>query len=218
MTKMVKLSLAAAVLATGVAASDYSVSGDATFTSNALWRGASASGNTPTVQATLNVEHKSGVYAGMWATGLETGSEIDLYAGYATEVAGFGIDAGFVAYTTTNPAGESWTVDDCGELYVGVSKAVASIDLGATLYQEVLADETDTTFEASAGKDFEVAYVNATGGYVLRDNDKKDDIKYYSLTVGKSFESIKGDLSVTMTSKSSEIDDAVYAVAYTTSF
>lgn len=211
MTKLVKLSLAAAVMVTGLSASDYSVSGDATFATNSLWRGATGTGNTPTVQSTLNVEHKSGAYAGMWGTGTATGSEIDLYVGYATEVSGFGIDAGFVDYTTTSAETEDWTVDGSGELYVGVSKTVASIDLGATVYEEVLADDTATTLEGSIGKDLDVVSLSALAGYNV-----DTEAKYVSATASKSIESIKGDIALTVGQATD--GDAVYALTYTTSF
>jgi len=224
MTKLVKLSLAAAVMVTGLVAAEkkeevLKVSGDMTLTTDSIWRGVSGTNSTPTIQGTLNVQHKSGVYAGVWGTGSDYGTEIDLFVGYTTEVKGFGIDVGFVDMTESHPATEEWIVDASGELYLGVSKSIAKIDLGATIYQEVLNDEdSTTTFEGTVGKDFSVVYANVVGGYQVHTQDNVDDTKYYSATVGKSFESIKGDLSFTFANHTSEIDDAVYALSYTTSF
>ena len=214
--KIVKLSLAAAVLVTGLAAQEFKVSGDATFTSNSIWRGMTSTGNTPTVQATVNVEHESGVYAGVWGTGLATGSEIDLFVGYTKDIEGFSVDAGFVDYTTTDTAQEEWNFDGSGELYVGVSKSVIGVDLGATLYQEVLADDKDTVIDMTASKDFEVVYATANVGIHLDDNSAT--YNYYGLSVGKAIPSIKGDVTLTIANTMSDDDDLVAAVAYTTSF
>ena len=217
--KLIKLSLVAAVLVTGLAADAFKVSGDATFTSNALWRGASLTADTATVQGTIGVEHESGLYAGAWGTGLTVGSEIDLYAGYATELAGIGIDGGFVAYTTTGPDGQGeyeYTMDQWGEVYLGLSYDIADLSLSGTLYKGVLdADADSMIIEAGADYDFGIAYIGAVYGYQA--DDETVYPSYYSATVGMPFESLNGDLSLTYADADNGAD-AVYAVTYTTSF
>ena len=232
--KLIKLSLVTALVASTMFAAEaskspISVSGDVTFTSNSIWRGASGTNNSATVQGTLGIEHESGVYAGMWGTGTSDGSEIDLYLGYATEISGVSIDGGFVDYSTTakntDPKEEDFehTFDGSGDLYLGAGYSVAGIDLGATIYAEVLnSDSESLILEGTIAKDFNVAYVNVAYGYQngIKAGDGKGGIlsDYYSATLGKSFDSIKGDLSLTYASTTANDADAVYAISYTTSF
>ncbi|MEA2098524.1 MAG: TorF family putative porin [Campylobacterota bacterium] len=163
--KLIKLSLVAAVIASSLAADAITVSGDVSLTSNALWRGASLTDDTATIQGTIGIEHESGVYAGAWGTGLTTGSEIDLFVGYATEISGISIDGGFVAYTASNSTGShEHILDEFGELYLGASYDVG-VELGATLYKGVLSKDKDSTIiEATIGKDLSMLYVGAAYG------------------------------------------------------
>lgn len=216
--KLIRLSIAAALIASSLAAEAITVSGDVTFTSNSLWRGASGTDDTATIQGTLGVEHESGAYAGMWGTGMTNGTEIDLYAGYATDLSGVGIDLGFVDYTTTGADSNGdyeHTFDGSGEVYLGASYDVG-VELGAMLYVEVLNSDSDSMLvDITADKDFGMLYVGAAYGIQL-DEESGDD--YYSVTIGKAFDSIKGDLSVNYQQSSATNADAVYAVNYTTSF
>ncbi len=219
--KIIKLSLVAAVIASSLAADVISVSGDVSFTSNALWRGNSSTGNTPTIQGTLGVEHESGAYAGIWGTGLTEGSEIDLFVGYATEISGISLNSGFVAYTTTNgkpdplEQSDKYTYDEYGEIYLGLSYDVG-VELGATIYKGVLSEDSDSTIiELSVGKDLGIVSVGAIYGAQF---DEESGDNYYSATIGKSFEKINGDLSFTYASTDADNADAVYALTYTTSF
>ncbi|SFV75763.1 Conserved hypothetical protein 2001 [hydrothermal vent metagenome] len=222
--KAMKLSLVAAVAAVSLSAGDIAditsnlkVSGDATFTTNGIWRGQTFTHETPTVQSTLTVEHSSGAYVSVWGTGNSAGSEIDFSLGYATEVSGVGIDAGFVDMSYTHPDRKKsavWKFDESGEIYVSASKTAMDIDFGATIYQEILADDDSTVLEASASKDFGVVYANVTAGYHVDDNYHN----YYSLTVGKAIEAIKGDVSLTAADATGDGEDMQYAVSYTTSF
>jgi len=238
--KLIKLSIATALVASSLLASEapkssISVSGDVTFTSNSIWRGGSGTNNSATVQGTLGVEHESGVYAGMWGTGMSvdtsdgkakaTGTEIDLFIGYATEISGISIDVGFVDMSTTQvksstdkDATEDFehTFDGSGEVYLGAGYSVAGIDLGATLYAEVLDSDSDSVIiEGTIDKDFGFAHFGVAGGYHTEDAPGQN---YYSATVGKSFESINGDLSFTYADTTASSTDAVYAISYTTSF
>lgn len=216
--KFLKLSLFATALVSSLSADAFTVSGDVTFTSNSIWRGGSGTNKSATVQGTLGVTHESGVYAGMWGTGMGVGSEIDLYAGYATQLSELGIDAGFVTYSITEKDGTKdnykHTFDSSGEVYLGASYD-AGVELGAKLYVEVLDSNSDSMLvDITANKDLGIVYVGAVYGLQL---DSKSD-GYYGLSVGKAFESIKGDLSFNYQQSDADKADAVYAVSYTTSF
>lgn len=70
------------------------------------FRGISLSDQDPALQATINLNHESGFYAGIWASNLEgfgavggASAEVDLYAGYKREVArDVTVDGGLLYY------------------------------------------------------------------------------------------------------------------------
>ncbi|KPL68320.1 hypothetical protein SZ64_09420 [Erythrobacter sp. SG61-1L] len=67
------------------------------------FRGISLSGNDPEVTAELTVSHESGFYAGTWLSNvdLDDGAddlEVDLSAGFATDLGGASIDIGAIYY------------------------------------------------------------------------------------------------------------------------
>lgn len=84
----------------------FTITGSATLASEYRFRGVSLSDGDPAVQGTINLNHESGLYAGVWASSLEgfgavggASAEIDLYAGYRREVAsGVTVDGGLLYY------------------------------------------------------------------------------------------------------------------------
>jgi len=67
------------------------VSGSIMLVSDYRYRGISLSDNQPALQASLDVEHESGLYAGLWAStikepGRNLATEIDFEAGYEVEL------------------------------------------------------------------------------------------------------------------------------------
>jgi uncharacterized protein (TIGR02001 family) len=82
----------------------FDLSGEVGLVSDYRFRGISLSGKNPAVQGGLMIEHKSGAYAGIWASSLDeddagASTELDAYAGYAFEVGpGFDADIGVNYY------------------------------------------------------------------------------------------------------------------------
>ena len=67
------------------------------------FRGVSLSGKDAEVTAEVSVAHESGVYVGTWVSNVDLGSgaddvEVDLYAGWATDVGILSLDVGAVYY------------------------------------------------------------------------------------------------------------------------
>ncbi|MDZ3833753.1 MAG: TorF family putative porin [Sphingopyxis sp.] len=81
-----------------------SVTGGVELVSDYRFRGVSLSGGDVAVQPTITVSHDSGFYLGAWGSNLEDTPtygeiEVDLYGGYATEIApGTSIDVGLTYY------------------------------------------------------------------------------------------------------------------------
>lgn len=88
--------------------SDFTVTGGATVVSDYRFRGVSFSAEDFAIQGTFNVNHSSGLYVGVWGSSLDDTptfghTELDIYAGYTTEVAsGTSIDVGLLYYYYPN--------------------------------------------------------------------------------------------------------------------
>lgn len=86
------------------ASSPITVSAGVALVSDYRFRGLSFTDNDFALQPTVTVSHESGFYAGVWGSNIEDsptygGTEVDLYAGYATEIApGTTADLGVTYY------------------------------------------------------------------------------------------------------------------------
>lgn len=89
--------------------SSVTVTGGVTVTSDYRFRGISQTGKDPAIQGTVNVNHSSGLYVGIWASSIDDTEaaavagygdvEIDLYGGYTkTFDNGVGVDVGLLYY------------------------------------------------------------------------------------------------------------------------
>lgn len=110
--RITKLTLGALMLATvatpafaqdeAEAPSDgITITGSATVVSDYRFRGFSQTGEEPTIQGGFTVAHDSGLYVGTWGSGINfnNGTEIDVFAGFSTEVAsGLTADIGATLY------------------------------------------------------------------------------------------------------------------------
>jgi len=81
----------------------FTITGGATVVSDYRFRGFSQTGEDPTIQGTFTVTHESGLYLGVWGSGIDLpgygGTEIDIYGGFAKEVAsGLTADIGATLY------------------------------------------------------------------------------------------------------------------------
>ena len=221
MKQLTKVLFATSIIATLCGAQEIeesvlSYSGDVTVTSNPLLRGASASNNRATMQGSFNISHESGVYVGVWGTGEKNNTtEIDLSLGYTTKLSDISLDFGFADYTYSKENGNYHTDTD-GELYLKAGYNLFDIKLNARLYQQILADDKETIFQAGVAKDFKIIHIGAIYGYRFKQDVA--DYGYYSATIGKSFASLNSDLSFTYANKTSDGSDAVYSLSYTTSF
>lgn len=173
---LLKLSLIAAIAVSGLEAKEseaikgLDVSANMALVSNYIWRGATQTTHSAAFQSGIDAAHSSGLYVGTWGSSLSAGTEWDLYAGFATEVAGLSIDVGYINYA--NPQGDKTTADnyaikydDFAEVYGAFGYGVAGIDLGLKVSNEIIATtDTAMTIEVSVGKDLEVVALGATYG------------------------------------------------------
>lgn len=83
--------------------SAFSLSANAAIYTQYRFRGLSLSNHDPAIQGGFDVSHESGFYVGTWGSSIEPygGSEfeMDIYAGYASQIGDFSTDIGVLAYT-----------------------------------------------------------------------------------------------------------------------
>jgi uncharacterized protein (TIGR02001 family) len=109
-----------------------SLSGSATFASDYRLRGVSRSDNGVAGQASLNLSHNSGLYAGAFASTLGgwgsfggPGIELDAVGGYRATVGDYGLDCGLTWYFYPGGAAKS----SFGELFARISRTIGPVYL-----------------------------------------------------------------------------------------
>jgi uncharacterized protein (TIGR02001 family) len=117
------------------------ISGELSFVSNYKFRGISQTNNKPAIQGGFELAHPSGLYAGTWGSNVSdwtnangNGMELDLYAGYSTELPmGLGIDLGAIRYQYPGNAPLApLPKQNTTEFYVGVSYGIVSYTFSRT--------------------------------------------------------------------------------------
>ena len=109
--KLVMGSVAAAVLATtGVTASNAGeIEANVALSTDYLFRGISQTDNDPAISGGFDYSFDNGFYAGIWASNVEfddVTTEIDVYGGYAVELAeGVELDLGYIYFVYPGDSG-----------------------------------------------------------------------------------------------------------------
>jgi len=126
------------------------VSYNAAISNFYLWRGLDISEGQAILSGGVDYSHDSGLYAGMWTASEAGGSEFDLYAGWAGEFDGFGIDLGYLGYfypteydaTIGAYAGSGLSKDD-GTLITEYKVGLSYAGFGATMFINTDPDDND---------------------------------------------------------------------------
>lgn len=122
---LISTAVALATLPLGVSvatAEDLPISANISLVSDYAFRGISQTDQRPALQGGFDYEHDSGFYVGVWGSNVSwlsdaeqgTGEnssnslEIDVYAGYATELGPIGIDVGLLQYYYPGDFDSSW--------------------------------------------------------------------------------------------------------------
>lgn len=100
------------------------VSANVGFVSDYRYRGFSQSDRKPAVQGGFDLEHDSGLYAGIWGSsiswlGTGSGAEIDVYGGYTGEVGDFFYDVGVLHYNYPGGKASGSPNPNTTEAYIG---------------------------------------------------------------------------------------------------
>ena len=156
-----KLLCSSVIAASGLVAqiAQAEITANVALTTDYVWRGVSQNQEDPAVQGGIDYAHESGFYLGAWGANVSFGgasTELDLYAGWATEFdSGFSLDLGIIEYTYhgSDVADEN----DFTEYYVGLGYAGFGF-----IYS--IGDEFDDQWELSYGFDFESISLGAAYG------------------------------------------------------
>lgn len=135
-------------------AAEWEVDGEIGLLSDYRFRGVSLSGEDPEVTAELSVAHESGFYAGTWLSNVDLGSgaddlEVDLYAGYATDLGGVTMDVGAIYYLYPGNGSFDY-VEFTGSLGTQIGAAEMSVGVAYAPSQGALGN-TDNTYVFISG-------------------------------------------------------------------
>lgn len=188
------------------------VSFNAAVVSDYVWRGVSQTDNGFALQGGADFSHESGAYAGIWGSNVDYDDddniEYDYYFGYATEVNGLDINAGYISYN----------LDDSGETAVEVYASVAKDALSAMLSVDI---ENDNNMYLEGGYSMDLPEdlgLDLHAGYTIPDNSSIDAFFDLSATVGKSLEMF--DIAATITYNDFEYatDDVLFFLSASKEF
>lgn len=118
---------------------DVTITGGLTAITDYRFRGLTQTNDDPALQGTVNVNHSSGFYAGVWASTIDGGpdgstplltnyggAEVDLYAGFTkTFEGGVGVDVGLLYYLY--PDGGTGLDTDFFEPYAGITYTIGPV-------------------------------------------------------------------------------------------
>ena len=124
---------------------EITVTGNVALVTDYRFRGISLSAGDAAVQGTINVNHKSGLYAGAWASSLEDspvyGSmELDVYAGWTGPVSdGLTADVGLLYYVYPNgTVGDANVFEPYASLTKTLGPATAKVGVAYAWKQDSL--------------------------------------------------------------------------------
>ena len=219
MNKLASLCVAGSLLTTSSLAMAWesedgknSVTANVALTSDYVWRGHSQTDENPAIQGGFDYAHSSGFYTGIWGsnvdfdledtpldledeTDFDTSIEVDVYAGWGTEINGWTFDLGALRYLYPDEGGFNfWEFyGSVGYSFFGVGVAYSDDVYGT--------DETGTYYSGTFdyGLPYDVALSAGIGYY---DYSKKvfgdgspDSVTDYRIGISKEFFDLGFDIT-----------------------
>ena len=182
---------------------DFAVSANVGFVTDYVFRGVSQSDENIAVQGGFDVNHTSGIYAGVWGSnvdfndGDEANFEGDIYLGYAGEISGFTYDVSGIYYAY--PGADDDLDYDYVEaaLKVGYDFEVAALE-GSVYYSPDFFGGTGDAVYTALGLDVPLpADFNASAHIGHQEID--DAVDYTDWSLGLGYTVAGFDLSLTYT-------------------
>ena len=137
-----------------------SVSGSAALTSDYIWRGISQTMGSAAMQGSIDINHETGFYAGVWGSNVEFGNnasvELDIYTGFSNDIKilnhAVTYDIGYLHYDY--PMQSSLNFD---EIYFGLATSpIDNLNTSLYYYQDLKATGT-------------IGYIDLAADYTLPD-------------------------------------------------
>ncbi|OUR71004.1 hypothetical protein A9Q78_10950 [Methylophaga sp. 41_12_T18] len=175
----------------------HSTSASVALGTDYVWRGYSQTDEEAAISGSFDYGHSSGLYAGVWASNVDFSGadlEIDVYAGFASEIGdtGIGYDVGILRYIYPDTNDLDWD-----EYYASLSYSFFSAGIAHTT--EVYGSDDDATATYySLGFDYNLPYdvaLSAGVGYYDYEEDYADDQTDYRIGVSKEFIGFGFDLT-----------------------
>lgn len=158
-----------------------------------VFRGFSQSGEAPALQGGMDVG-VDGFYAGGWASTVDFGDgtdgEVDIYGGYRTQLAGFDVDIGAVAYLYVGQPGAADY--DYIELKAAASRAIGPATVGVvTYYSPDFFGVDEEAFYAEVKSSFSLSpSLTASGALGHQSLDVNDDYATWNVGLTYAFPSL----------------------------
>ena len=115
MKKAILSTAVVSALFAGTALAELNVDTELALTTDYRFRGVSQTDEEPAVQGGMTLGHTSGAYAGVWASSMQSGAELDYFAGYSLDVASVNVGAEYRYYDYTgdyaiDPDYDEWSL------------------------------------------------------------------------------------------------------------
>tara|TARA_R110002167_G_scaffold58730_1_gene166176 strand:- start:156 stop:869 length:714 start_codon:yes stop_codon:yes gene_type:complete len=176
MKKTLICSAVASSLFAGAAFAELSADGSVSATSDYRFRGISQTNEEAALQGEINLNHSSGIHAGVWGSSIDFGEsadgenfklEVDYTVGYAFAISGVDLDLGYVYYSYPNSNDD--TVDaDFGEVYGNAS--YKGFEVGVNWSDDYFQESGKSTYVyTGASHKFGIVTVAGTVGYTFFD-------------------------------------------------
>ena len=165
-------------------------------TSNYMWRGVTQSDDGVAISGGIDYANDNGFYAGVWTGnvdfGASSGSEVDLYVGYASSINSIDYDIGYVMYTYPNSGFED---SNYSEISLKTSYESLTLGVALTVISDIDDDQAFSTGDiyTHASYSFELPQeysLTLTGGiYTFDENESlfgNNDDSHIQVDINKS--------------------------------
>ena len=169
------------------------VTGNVALTTEYVFRGVSQSDENPAIQGGVDFTHDTGLHAGLWGSSIDfntpdAGSlEVDLYAGYANQIAGVSYDIGGIYYAY--PGSDSDLDYDFIEGYIklGYDFDVAAVHAGVYYSPEFFGDTGNAFYYTAGVKAPVMDLFNVSVSVGRQEIDDADDYTDWSLGIDRNW-------------------------------
>lgn len=180
---------------------DFALSANVGMVTDYVYRGITQSDEGPAVQGGFDVDHSSGLYAGIWGSnvdfndGDEAHVETDFYIGYASEFQGFSYDLGAIYYAY--PGADSDLDYDFFEVAAALGYDFDFMALsGAINYSPEYFGETGDAVYYAVNVDVPLPYDFSLAGHAgYQTIDEGED--YFDWSIGLDYSVYGFDLALT---------------------